>query len=67
MVFVEKYSYQLGLIIGDLIAFSLLPTSGFIAYRSAIRFNEFACSHSIAKRGTDYITTNLFDCLPYLD
>lgn len=67
MVFIEKYSYQLGRIIGDIIVVSLLPTSGLIVYTSVKKFCNFADKHSIAKYGKDYITQNLFDCLPYIE
>jgi hypothetical protein len=61
-VFLEKYSYRLGLLLGDLIIFTLLPTLGFAASKSVLKFNDFAWNHSSASRGADYRTKNLFDC-----
>jgi len=64
---IEKYSYRLGLLIGDLILLSFLPTSGFATYKIALKFSDFANRHSISKYGSDYISENLFQCLQYLD
>jgi len=67
MVLIEKYSYRLGLIIGDVILMTFLPTSTFIAYKTIFKISRFASAHSISKYGPDFVTKNLFDCLPYID
>ena len=76
MVFTDRLSYQLGMLVGDLIMFSFLPTSGFAAYKCLIKLSNskclrklsnFANAHSISRFGADYVTENLFECLPYVD
>jgi hypothetical protein len=67
MVFLETYSYRLGLILGDIILMICLPTSSFIAYKSILKVSDFASSHSISKYGPDFVSKNLFDCLLYMD
>jgi hypothetical protein len=67
MVFIEKYSYKLELILGAIILMICFPTSSFIAYKAILKVSNFAFSHSISKYGPDYVSKNLFDCLPYMD
>lgn len=62
-----KYAYYFGRLIEDLIFFSLLPTSGFATYKTVFKIKEFASRHSISRCSAEYITNNVFACLPYIN
>lgn len=66
MVLIERISYEIGGILADIVLMSILPTDGFTVLKVSQKFASFATSHSISHLGSDYLTKNLFDCLPYL-
>lgn len=67
MVCFEQLSYYLGKVTADLVLFSILPSSSFVAYKVVFKFSDFATSHKLPNKNVETISENLFKCLPYLD
>jgi hypothetical protein len=63
----EQIAYLLGQITADIILFSLMPTSGFAAYKAFGKFADFAYAHRLRDKSPEAISDNLFECLPYID
>ena len=67
MVLTEKIAYYAGELFADFVFFTLMPTSGFAAYKVFLRFNKFAKSHSLVDKSVEAVSENLFKCLPYIN
>lgn len=67
MVLTEKLAYYAGELFADLVFYTIMPTSGFAAFKVILRFNEFAKKHSLADKSIETVSENLFKCLPYID
>ena len=69
MVLVEKFCYNVGVVLADVVYYSFVPTGTIVLGKitsSSKAIGDFAAKHVIEKNA-DAVAENLFECLKYLD
>jgi hypothetical protein len=67
MVLIEKVFYELGGLVADVAIFTIMPISCFTSVKVVSKFSKFATEHALVKGSIDVVTTNLYDCLQFIE
>lgn len=67
MVLVERISYQVGRVVGDVIYFTAAPTIIVIGGKCAGKIQNLASKVALADKSPAAITENVFKCLPFIE
>lgn len=70
MVLIERLCYNVGVVLADVVYYSVVPTSAVVIGKvtnGGRAVSEFAAKHVLIDKSADAISENLFECLQYID